>query len=234
MAGQDDRLVRLKETAKAAATWLSRAGVAAATTLGRFVGNVVWPFVRLVTQRVFEVLFALILLFEEWGWRPLAAWIGRLARFPIVAKIEGVIAELPPYGALAAFVLPSALLFPLKLIALYLIATGHALMAGSLFIGAKVVGTAVLARLYHLTQPKLMQIGWFAHAHDWFMPWKDRMFASIRASWAWRYARIVKHRVGQAVRVRWLEIRPVLLAYKQRFAVLSRTVVDRVRAMWPR
>jgi hypothetical protein len=169
MAGQDNRLARLKENAKAAAALTTRAGVAAATTLGNFFVHVVWPVVRLVIRRAFEVLFALILLFEEWGWRPLSAWIGRLARFPIVAKIEGLIVQLPPYGALAAFILPSALLFPLKLIALYLIATGHALMAGSLFIGAKVVGTAVLARLYYLTLPKLMQIGWFARAHNWFM-----------------------------------------------------------------
>jgi hypothetical protein len=222
MAGQGNYLAALTEGAKRVASALARA----ATTLA----HAGWPVVKLVVRRAFEVLFALILIFEEWGWRPLAAWIARLARFPIVANVEAFIAGLPPYGALVAFAAPSILILPLKLLALYLIAAGHALSAALLFLGAKVAGTAILARLYMLTQPKLMQIGWFARAHDWFMPWKDRMFAAIRASWAWRYARIVKYRVGQAVRARWIELRPTLMAYKTRIAEQARDVLGRVRA----
>jgi hypothetical protein len=175
-----------------------------------------WPLMRLIVRRILEVIFALVLLFEEWGWRPLAAWIGKLARFPVIAKIETVISALPPYGALFAFLLPSIFLFPLKLLAIYLIATGHALMAALLFIGAKVAGTAVVARLFMITQPKLMQIGWFARLYNWLMPWKDRAFAAIRVSWAWRYGRIVKHKLGQAVRARWQSIRPQLMAARDR------------------
>ena len=222
MAGQDDYLAKLTGGARGVASRLARA----VTTFAR----AAWPIAKLIIRRVFEVLFALILIFEEWGWRPLAAWIARLARFPFVAHAEAFIAGLPPYGALIAFSAPSILILPLKLVALYLIAAGHAFSAALLFLGAKVAGTAILARLYTLTQPKLMQIGWFARAHDWFMPWKDRMFAAIRASWAWRYARIVKYRVGQAVRTRWVEVRPTLVAYKARVTAEGRSVLYRARA----
>ncbi len=187
-----------------------------------------WSLVKLLVRRFFEILLAFILLFEEWGWRPLAAWIGRLARFPIVAKIEGVIAGLPPYAALTAFVLPSALLFPLKLLALYLIATGHTVLAALLFVGAKVVGTAVIARLFMLTQPQLMRIGWFALAHDWLMPWKDRMFAAIRASWAWRYGRMVKHKLGTRIEAQWIVLRPRLITLRDR--VRARALLAAMRA----
>ncbi len=211
MAGQDNWLAKRLERAIGAAVRFVRAFLHAAATVAR----VIWPTARLIARRAFEVLLALVLLFEEWGWQPLAAWLSRLARFPVVARLEAYIAGLPPYGALAVFVTPSLLILPLKLLALYLIATGHGFLAALLFLGAKIAGTAILARLYHLTQPRLMQIGWVARAHDVFMPWKDRMFVAIRVSWAWRYARIVKYRVGQRMRARWLVLRPILLVLRE-------------------
>ena len=42
---------------------------------------------------------ALLLLFEEWGWEPLARAVARLARLPLWAWIEHKIQALPPWGA---------------------------------------------------------------------------------------------------------------------------------------
>ncbi len=223
MAADGKSLLRLVELARRRVGPAASRLTAGVTTLVR----TLWSIVRLVVRRTFEVLFALVLLFEEWGWQPLAALLARFARFPLIAKLEAIIAGLPPYGALAAFVLPSALLLPLKLLALYLIATGHALMAALLFIGAKVAGTAILARLFMLTQPKLMQIGWFARAYNWLMPWKDRAFSAIRASWAWRYGRIAKYRLGQAVRTRWSALRPTLLKVRDDMLLQVRRLLGR-------
>ena len=86
---------------------------------------------------------ALIIVFEEWGWRPLADLLGRLARWRPWARIEYAIARLPPYAALLAFALPTLLLLPLKFVALFLIARGQLLLASVLFIAAKVVATAL-------------------------------------------------------------------------------------------
>jgi hypothetical protein len=195
--------------------------------------SLLWAPVLIITfiaRRLFEVLLAIILIFEEWGWKPLARAMAWLGEFKLVARAETAVAALPPYGALAAFLGPSLVLFPLKLLALYLIATGHAIMAGLLFVGAKLVGTAVLARLYMLTSPKLMQIGWFARAHDKLMPWKDAVFAKIRASWAWRYGRIVKHRAVLRVQKLALVWRPVMKAQMQVWRGHAQTIVTRVRA----
>jgi hypothetical protein len=186
--------------------------------------------VTFIARRLFEVLLAIILIFEEWGWKPLARAMAWLGEFKLIARAEKTVASLPPYGALAAFLGPSLVLFPLKLLALYLIATGHAIMAGLLFIGAKLVGTAILARLYMLTAPKLMQIGWFARAHDKLMPWKDAVFAKIRVSWAWRYGRIIKHKA--VLRMQKLAIiwRPLIKAQVQVWRSLAQTTVARIRA----
>ena len=149
---------------------------------------------------ILQTLLALIIVFEEWGWRPLAAALARLGRLKPVAWLEAHVQRLPPYGALLVFVMPSILILPLKLLALYLIASGQATAAAMLFIGAKVVGTAIVARLFQLTEQQLLQIPWFAWGYGVVMPWKDALKAWIRDSWAWSYGRVVKERLRRLTR----------------------------------
>jgi hypothetical protein len=47
-------------------------------------------------RRVAAVLFALLILFEEWGWEPLQRLMARIARLPVVRHLEAGIARLPP------------------------------------------------------------------------------------------------------------------------------------------
>lgn len=151
-------------------------------------------------ETLFGWLLALLILFEEWGWEPLQrvlAWIGR---WPGLHWIERRIRALPPYGALAIFLLPTLLLIPVKLLALWLIAQGKVL-SGTLFIlAAKLVGTAIVARLFALTQPALMQLPWFARLYTRWTRWKDALLAQVRASWPWRLGRVMRHRIKQHLR----------------------------------
>ena len=149
---------------------------------------------------ILQTLLALIIVFEEWGWRPLAAALAQLGRLKPIAWLEAHIQRLPPYGALLVFAMPSVLLLPLKLIALYLITAGQEVAAALLFIGAKVVGTAIVARLFQLTEQQLLRIPWFARVYGIVMPWKEALKAWVRASWAWRYGRIVKERLRRLAR----------------------------------
>jgi hypothetical protein len=162
------------------------------------------------------LLLALVLLFEEWGWRPLAELLSLLARFRLWARVEGWISSLPPYGALVVFALPSLLLLPVKLGAFWLLAHGKVLWAGGFLAGAKVVSTALVARILLLTKPALMQLRWFAGLHDWLMPWKEAIFARIRASWVWRYGRMLKTRAKQAIRRVWGSWRPYVRTQLER------------------
>jgi len=170
-----------------------------------------WMLVRPGLLFALNVLAALLLLFEEWGWQPLSNLLARLARFPLWAMTERVIAGLPPYGALLVLAVPSAVLVPAKLIGVYLFATGHFFVAMVVIFLAKVASTALIARIFLLTKPALMQIGWFARAYEAFMPWKDRLFAYIRASWVWRVGRVIKWRAKHALRDAWQRWRPLLL-----------------------
>jgi hypothetical protein len=182
---------------------------------------------------VLQIIAALIVLFEEWGWKPLSDFLAYLARFAPLAALERWIASLPPYGALAVFALPTALLLPLKFLAMWLLATGKYWTATALFAAAKVASTAFVARIFTLTKPTLMQIGWFARAYNWFVPWKDALFAQIRASWVWRYGRMVKSRVRLTAKRIWVRWRPRLLemgsTVRNRITDLSRTAVQTAR-----
>ena len=167
-----------------------------------------------VARGFLQAVLAVFIVFEEWGWKPLAAALASLGRLKPFAWIEAQIQLLPPYAALAVFIVPSALLLPLKLLALYLIAARYKLAAGALFIGAKVFGTAIVARLFQLTQDQLMQIGWFKRGYDVVMPWKQALLDWVRASLSWRYGRIVKTRIKQTVARATLRWRPAIDAIR--------------------
>jgi hypothetical protein len=181
-----------------------------------------WSALKPPLMAALQVLAALIVLFEEWGWKPLSEALAWLARFRVVAKLEGLISRLPPYAALFVFALPTAILFPLKLLAVWLLANEQFAAATGLFIGAKIASTALVARLFMLTRPALMQIAWFARAYNWFMPWKDRLFAEIRASWVWRYGRMVKTRVRLELKQAWAKMKPRAQALAARVRTTAR------------
>ena len=140
-------------------------------------------------------LLALLILFEEWGWDPLQRALARLARLPLLRQAESVIARLPPYAALVVFLVPALALLPVKLLALGLIAQGQRLLGLGVILAAKLLGTAVVARLFALTQPALMQLPWFARVYSRWSAWKAALLAQVRATWAWRAARVLRRRL---------------------------------------
>ena len=131
---------------------------------------------------------ALIVLFEEWGWEPLARLLGKLARLPFIGWVERRIAQLPPYAALAIFLLPGLALLPIKLLALWLITQGRGFLGLMVIIAAKLAGTAIVARLFMLTRPALMRLAWFARWYEKWDAWKNKAIALVRASAAWQRA----------------------------------------------
>lgn len=130
----------------------------------------------------FVLIAAIIVLVEDWLWDDLQRLAAAIGRLPVLRQIESLIASLPPYAALAIFGAPSLLLIPVKLAALWLIANGQATFGFLVVAIAKVAGTAMVARLYALTEPKLLRIQWFARLHARFVAFKTRVYDTIKAS----------------------------------------------------
>lgn len=146
-----------------------------------------WPLRAL--KGIVGWLLALVILFEEWGWEPLQRALARIGQLPGLRWMERWIASLPPYAALAIFLVPSALLLPIKLIALWFISRSWVVMGTVVIVAAKVIGTAVVARLFTLTQPALMTLPWFARWYAGWSAWKAALLERVRASRPWQLAR---------------------------------------------
>ena len=219
---EDERLrsERLIEIAQRAGLAIWRAATITIWVIRELL-RTAWSIARGPVIATLNVIAALLVLFEEWGWRPLSNAIARLARFAPIAAVERLIAGLPPYAALVTIALPTALLLPLKFVAVWLLANNHFASATLLFLGAKLASTALIARVFILTKPALMRIAWFERAYNWFVPWKDAVFAQIRASWIWRYSRMLKTRMKIAVARLWVGMKPRLRETWQRWTGLQ-------------
>lgn len=159
--------------------------------------------IRRLLRHAFTAVVALILVFEEWGWERLSALMGRLERMPVWAWMERRIRAVPPWGAIVLFALPALALLPIKVLALFLIGRGHPVFGMMVLLAAKLVGTALLARLFTLTQPALMRLAWFARWYPRWKAWKDRLIEQVHNSALWQAVRGWKARL----RARWTALR---------------------------
>lgn len=156
---------------------------------------------RIVTYPLL-LLAGAVLLVEEALWR-LSAVLALLGKLPVFRALEAWLRGVPPVAALALFGAPAVALAPIKILALYWLAGGHPVLGIGTIITAKVLGTALVARLFQLTQPQLMTIGWFRWCFERVM----RLRAAAYGLWLesavgrwWRRER-AKHRGW--VRRRW-------------------------------
>jgi hypothetical protein len=132
---------------------------------------------------------ALVLLLEEWLWNDLAGLAAAISRRLPLAWLEARIRGLPPWAAVTLFGSPTLLVFPVKLVALWLVARGHPAIGFATLVLAKIGGTALLARLYALTEPQLLSIAWFARVRARVLDFKERVHEAIRAAAVYRALR---------------------------------------------
>ncbi|MES2296799.1 MAG: hypothetical protein V4582_07130 [Pseudomonadota bacterium] len=183
-------------------------------------------------------LAAIVLLIEEWLWDLGATLMAFIATWPPIHALERRIKALPPYAALAAFAAPAILLLPVKILALFAIARGHAVWGMAVILAAKIGGAAAVARLYALTRPSLLSLAWFARWHNAFIAIKDRWIARLRASHIYRRVHGLRTAMAAALRSAWFSLFPRRPAGQRsrlprvlrRFAALWRARRPRARA----
>jgi hypothetical protein len=127
-------------------------------------------------RRLFKplwVLLAVIFLIEAWLWDHLEPIVERVvARIPLRAFkhwLARKIGTLSPAMTLIVFVVPVILLFPLKLVGLWLLAHDYWAGAVATMVFAKFLGLGVTAFVFDVTRPKLLQMRWFAKLYEWVL-----------------------------------------------------------------
>jgi hypothetical protein len=132
-------------------------------------------------KSVAVAIAAVIILFEEWLWEPLKRMMMALSRLPVIRQLAAFISRLSPLAALVLYIVPVVVLVPFKIAGLWLIGQGHSVLGIATFLGAKLVGTALLAWLFSLTKSALMRIGWFARTYAWVVRISDAAHAWLHA-----------------------------------------------------
>jgi hypothetical protein len=165
--------------------------------------------VRRITRPLL-ILLAIVFLIEAWLWEHLKPVVERVVAWiplrVVKARIAALIRKLPPAATLIVFVVPVLVLFPLKLVGLWLLANKHWLAAGIILVLAKLVGLAVTAFVFEVTKPKLLQMAWFRWLYEHVLIWLDWAHAlvdpiKLRIR---RMLRLVRsERSGRALRLLW-------------------------------
>ena len=182
------------------------------------------------------VLVAIVFLIEAWLWRRLEPVVESIvAWFPlraVKARIAALIRKLPPAATLIVFAVPVVVLFPLKLVGLWLLANKYWFAAGTILILAKLVGVAVTAFVFEATRPKLLQMAWFRWIYERVLiglDWAHRLVAPIRE----RLRRLIRlfrsEQSGRVLRLLWRIRRRMNRERKAARRALSASATSAVR-----
>jgi hypothetical protein len=129
--------------------------------------------------------------------------VRKLARLRIVQRVEAAVAGLPAYGLLTLFLVPVAIIEPLKVYGLFLFGQGRFLSGIMVFVVAKVVGDGLDERLFAIGRDKLLSIPWFATCHGWLLATRDVVHGWLAETTFWRQAvRFVRRVRGVLHRIR--------------------------------
>jgi hypothetical protein len=128
-------------------------------------------------------LAVLAFLIEEYIWDSTARMMAQLGAFRAIHAVENRIASLSSRWAVFAFLLPSCILVPAKLVGLHAIANGHWLFGSIVFVLAKIAGMALFSRIFNLTRPALMQVQWFAGLYKFVMHYRNKIHTYLD-NWA--------------------------------------------------
>lgn len=162
---------------------------------------------RRILRGVFAALAALWMVLEEWLWDGLVRATKWIAKLPVFRAIEARIQRFGPKAAMATFVVPWLLLLPAKALGLWLMGTGRFALGVTVFVVAKLIGTAMLARLFTLTKPALLQVAWFRRLYGWFTGLRDRLYAYVKSLRAYRAIRQWLSAVRIRMRALWRRFR---------------------------
>jgi hypothetical protein len=115
---------------------------------------------------------------------PLFARAGAQRGMTALARTRRRTQQLGPYQSLALLMVPVGLAEPLKLVALFVVGTGHWFSGMTIIVGAYAVSIFIIERLFRVVKPKLMTMGWFARLWTWIssFPCNALMFGVGRYS----------------------------------------------------
>jgi hypothetical protein len=137
--------------------------------------------------RGFWFTLAVVFVVESWLWDHVKEWLRALARALGLERLEArlidLLAPLSPLPTLAVFAVPAMVIFPLKLVAISMLAHGEVLAGIVVILTANVLALGVTGFLFDTCRDKLLQMPWFAKFYSIVLAvraWADALVAPAR------------------------------------------------------
>jgi hypothetical protein len=131
----------------------------------------------------FWVVLAVIFLIEAWLWDHLEPIVERIVAWIPLRAFKQWLSEriqtLSPAMTLVVFAVPPVLLFPLKLVGLWLLAHEYWASAVPVIVLGKLVGVGVTAFIFDVTRPKLLTMSWFKKIYEFIMALRAKAAALV-------------------------------------------------------
>ncbi|MEZ5826751.1 MAG: hypothetical protein R3C97_19130 [Geminicoccaceae bacterium] len=172
-------------------------------------GTVPAGLVRKTARAGLTIIAILWFVIDELVWRQVQASFAWLHRLKLLSRLEERLRVLPPYGALALFILPAAITFPAKIMALWL-SVSSPLLGGIAFVSAKLLSSALGAWIYRVVRDRILEIGWFRPLHDRVLGWHAAIVGQIRDIWQGSAAQRAIQAVRSALRTAMTRVRRMM------------------------
>ncbi|HEX7790736.1 MAG TPA: hypothetical protein VF467_09470 [Afipia sp.] len=129
------------------------------------------------------VLLALVFLLEAWLWDRVEPVIARIVALIPLPRLKAWLADrvehLSPGLTLVVFAVPLVVLFPLNLVAAWLLAHKYFVGATTLIVFQKILGVGIVAFVFDVTRDKLLQMGWFRRLYEIVLDLRARALAIV-------------------------------------------------------
>ncbi len=129
------------------------------------------------------ILLAIIFLIEAWLWDRLEPVVAYIVSLIPLARLKAAFAEwtgeLSPSATLLLFLLPQAVIIPIKLIEFWLFLNGQWFYGFSALILSKLVFLGTAAFVFDTCREKLLQLDWFRGLYNYVIWLRDAAHALI-------------------------------------------------------
>ena len=129
------------------------------------------------------IFLAILFLIEAWLWDQLEPIVARMVAWipwrRLKALLARLIARLSPTATLVVFLVPVAVIIPIKLAGLWFVAEGYWMLAAGMLLLAKLAGLGTTAFVFDACRDKLLQLVWFRLLYESLIALRDWAHAMV-------------------------------------------------------
>lgn len=154
-------------------------------------------WIKLMVTNVAGFMF---LVWELIIYKPSKYLFNQLDKLIVFDKLADLIRKLPPYPALVLCLLSVLVLFPFKILGLWLLKHNHYMYGILCYFAAKVIGGFFFVRVFDLTETSMRKINRVDQFLTGFFTFKNGLIAKFKSSALYVRLKNIKEAIKQTIR----------------------------------